>query len=46
MFGKGKMKTMRGNILIIVEIYINNTYTVSFFVYMIILIDILISFIS
>jgi hypothetical protein len=41
LLGKGRMKKMRG-ILIIVEIYINNTYKVSFFVYMIILINILI----
>ena len=42
LLGKGRMKKMRGNILIIVKIYINNTYKVSFFVYMIILINILI----
>ena len=42
---KGRMKKMRGNILIIVKIYINNTYKVSFFVYMIILINILMSMI-
>jgi hypothetical protein len=42
MLGKGRIKKMRGNILIIVEIYIN-TYTFSFFVYMTILINILIS---
>jgi hypothetical protein len=42
LLGKCRMKKMRGNILIIVEIYINNTYKVSFFVYMIILINILI----
>ena len=42
LLGKGRMKNMRGNILISVEIYISNTYKVSFFVYMIILINILI----
>jgi hypothetical protein len=42
LLGKGRMKKMRGNILIIVKIYINNTYKVSFFMYMIILINILI----
>jgi hypothetical protein len=42
MLGKGRMKKMRGNILIIMETYINNTYKVSFFVYMIILINTLI----
>jgi hypothetical protein len=42
LLGQGRMKKMRGNILIIVKIYINNTYKVSFFVYMIILINILI----
>jgi hypothetical protein len=46
MLGKGRMKKMRCNILIIVEIYINNTYKVFLFVYMIILINILISVIS
>jgi phage-related protein len=30
LLGKGRMKKMRGNILIIVKIYINNTYKVSF----------------
>jgi hypothetical protein len=45
MLGKCRMKKMRGNILIIMEIYIN-TYKFSFFVYMIILINILISIIS
>jgi hypothetical protein len=30
MLGKGRMKKMRGNILIIVKIYINNTYKVLF----------------
>jgi hypothetical protein len=39
------MEKMRGNILIIVEIYIN-TYKFSFFVCMIILINISISIIS
>jgi hypothetical protein len=43
---QGRMKRMRGDILIIMKIYINNTYKVSFFVYMIILINILIRFIS
>jgi hypothetical protein len=42
MLGQGRMKKMRGNILIIVKNYINNTYKVSFFLYMIILINILI----
>jgi hypothetical protein len=42
LLGEGRMKKMRGNILIIGKIYINNTYKVSFFVYMIILINILI----
>jgi hypothetical protein len=42
LLGKGRMKKMRDNILIIVKIYINNTYKVLFFVYMIILINILI----
>jgi hypothetical protein len=42
LLGKRRMKKMRGNILIILKIYINNTYEVSFFVYMIILINILI----
>ena len=42
LLGKGRMQKMRGNILIIVKIYINNTYKVAFFVYMIILINILI----
>jgi hypothetical protein len=42
LLGQGRVKKMRGNILIIVKIYINNTYKVSFFVYMIILINILI----
>ena len=42
LLGKGRMKKMRGNVLIIVKIYIHNTYKVSFFVYMIILINILI----
>jgi hypothetical protein len=42
LLGKGRMKKMRGNILIIVKIYINNTYKVLFFLYMIILINILI----
>jgi uncharacterized membrane protein YdbT with pleckstrin-like domain len=45
LLGKGIMKNMRGNILIIVNIYIN-TYTFSFFVYIIILINILIFVIS
>jgi hypothetical protein len=45
LLGKGIMKTFRGNILIIVEIYIN-TYNFLFFVYMIILINILIYIIS
>jgi hypothetical protein len=36
------MKKKSDNILIIVDIYINNTYKVLFFVYMIILINILI----
>ena len=39
LLGKGRMKKMRGNILIIVKFYINK---VLFFVYMIILINILI----
>jgi hypothetical protein len=30
LLGKGRMKKMRGNILIIVKIYIINTYKVSF----------------
>jgi hypothetical protein len=30
LLGKGRMKKMRGNILIIVDIYINNTYKFSF----------------
>jgi hypothetical protein len=30
LLGKGRMKKMRGNILIIVEIYINNTYKFCF----------------
>jgi hypothetical protein len=34
LLGKGRKKKMRGNILIIVEIYIN-TYKFLFFVYMI-----------
>jgi hypothetical protein len=42
LLGQGRMKKMRGNILIIVKIYINNTYKVLFFLYMIILINILI----
>jgi hypothetical protein len=42
---KGRMKKMRGNILVIVEIYIN-TYKFSFFVYIIILSNILLSVIS
>jgi hypothetical protein len=42
LLGKGRMKKMRGNILLIVEIYINNSYKVYFCVYMIILINILI----
>jgi hypothetical protein len=42
LLGKGRMNKMRGNILIIMKFYINNTYKVSFFVYMIILINILI----
>jgi hypothetical protein len=46
LLGKGRMKKIKGNILIIVEIYINNKYTISFFVYMIILINILIYVIS
>jgi hypothetical protein len=45
LLGKGRMKKMRGNILIIVEIYIN-TYIFLFFVYIIIVINILISIIS
>jgi hypothetical protein len=45
LLGKGGMKKMRGNILIIVEIYIN-TLKFSFFEYMIILISILIYFTS
>jgi hypothetical protein len=40
--GKSRMKKMRGNILIIVKNYIINTYKFSFFMYMIILINILI----
>ena len=46
LLGKGRMNNMRGNILIIVKNYINNTYKVLFFVYMIILINILIYVIS
>ena len=30
LLGKGRMKKMRGNILIIVTVYINNTYKVFF----------------
>jgi hypothetical protein len=30
LLGKGRMKNMRGNILIIMKIYINNTYKVFF----------------
>jgi hypothetical protein len=45
LLGKGRMKKMKCNILIIVEIYIN-TYNYFFCVYMIILINILISVIS
>jgi hypothetical protein len=42
LLGQGRIKKMRGNILIIMKIYINNIYKVLFYVYMIILINILI----